>query len=205
MKLKKVGFSLALCPLVFFCSCAVVGHKFEAPSAEQLEFGKLTPAAAITAYGKPEVKTDTVNSDGSFEVYKYTYAENGVGSVNARQLLLEFKEGKLNAYYFWSTFDKDKTKVDMAGVEKLKAGVGKLTKDEVMALAGKPNAKGLCPTVLTDLKDKCPKNTEVWGWLRTDNINVWIPRKITTSELYVSFDADGKLSGVSAANADPSH
>ena len=205
MNLKKLLFSMGLCPLIFLCSCAVVGHKFEMPSAEQLAFGQLTPSEAISAFGKPQVKTDTVNTDGDFEVYKYTYAENGVGSVNARQMLLEFKGGKLNAYFFWSTFDKDKTKVDLAGVEKLKAGVGKLTKGDVLALAGNPNAKGLCPTVLVDLKDKCPKNTEVWGWLMTDNVNVWVPRKIKTSALYVSFDGEGKLSGVDAVSSNPDH
>jgi hypothetical protein len=202
MNLKKVLFTLGLVPLFLFCSCAVVGHKFDAPAPEQLEFGKLTPSEALTSFGKPAVKTDTTTKDGNFEVYKYTYAENNVGAINGRQLLLEFKEGKLNAYYFWSTFDKDKTKVDLASIDKLKAGIGKLTRDEVITLAGKPNAKALCPTILVDLKDKCDKNTEIWGWLMTDNINTWVPRKVKASELYVSFGPDGKLSGVNSVNSD---
>ena len=203
MNLKKALFSFAFVPLLLFCSCAVVGHKFEAPSPDQLEFGKLTPADALAHFGKPLVKNESVTPDGSFEVYKYTYAENGVGAVNNRQLLLEFKDGKLNGYYFLSTFDKDKTKVDLTNVDKLKAGLGKLTRDEVTALAGRPNGKALCPTVLLDFKDKCDKNTEVWGWLMSDNINVWVPRRVKTSDLYISFGSDGKISGVTSSNSNP--
>jgi hypothetical protein len=45
----------------------------------------------------------------------------------------------LNAYFYWSSFKEDKTIFNPATMDKLKAGIAKLTKDEVAALVGKPD------------------------------------------------------------------
>ena len=204
MKIQNTFISaLFVCPLVLLCSCASFGDKFSTPPADRLEFGKLTPADAITLFGKPRLTATKITPDGSYEVYKYAYAQADISAVSSRVLLLEFKEGKLNGYYFWSSFNADKTKVNLQNVDKLKAGFGKLTKDDVMALMGKPDGKAICPSVLEDFKDRCTKNTEVWGWYMTDNVSLWTmgPQKVKTEELYVSFDNSGKISGVDLAGA----
>jgi len=203
MKITKFFAICGIClPLLFLCSCASTGDKFTPPSTDQLELGKLTSADALMRFGKPRITGTRVTADGSFEIYKYVYAAADISAISQRVLLLEFKEGKLNAYYYWSSFEADKTKVDLKNMDKLKAGVGKLTKDDVVALAGKPNAKGYCPSTLSDFKDRCAKNTEIWGWLMTDNYSLWAlqPQKLKTVEMYVTFDSDGKIAGIDLAN-----
>ena len=201
--LKLFVFTAFFYPLILLCSCASYGDKFSAPPADRLEFGKLAPADAITLFGKPRLTTTKITPDGNYEVYKYTYAQADISAVSSRVLLLEFKEGKLNGYFYWSSFNADKTKVNLSDVDKLKAGFGKLTRDDVAGLMGKPDGKALCPSILADFKDRCAKNTEVWGWYMTDNISLWTlgPQKVKTEELYVSFDNSGKISGVDLAGA----
>jgi hypothetical protein len=144
-----------------------------------------------------------ITSDGNFEIYKYVYSHADISAFSTRVLLLEFKDNKLNGYYYWSSFNADKTKVNLQNIDTLKMGMGKLTKNEVIALIGKPEGKALCPTMIRDFKDECSKNTEVWGWYMADNINLWAltPQKIKTAELSVSFDSVGKISSVDLSDS----
>ena len=147
-------------------------------------------------FGQPYSTGKKTTSDGDFEIYKYAYTQVNFGEASQRMLLLEFKGGKLNAYFNWSSFNQDKTKFDPEIERKLKVGVAKFTKDQVEAMAGKPDGRALCPSMVADFKEKCAKNTEVWGWYMKDSINLWGPQNVKTTELFVSFDAAGKVSDV---------
>jgi hypothetical protein len=197
MKNQKVLLPLIFsCALMFLCSCTSVGTKFSPPDPDKLQFGKLQASDAIALFGKPDGTVRKMTSDGNLKVYKYAYALVNFGVASERVLLLEFKEEKLNAYFNWSSFREDKTTFDPATVDKLKAGIAKLTKNEVTALVGKPDGKALCPSTITCFKDHCDKNTEVWGWYMKDNLNFWRPPNVKVTELFVSFDANGTISDV---------
>ncbi|HSY10418.1 MAG TPA: hypothetical protein VK840_05835 [Candidatus Dormibacteraeota bacterium] len=197
MKIQK-AFALLLfgSSLIFLCSCASVGTKFRPPDVDTLQFGKMQTSDALTLFGKPHFMVKDTTADGSFEIYKYEYTKIVFGNVSQRVLLLEFKEGKLNGYFCWSSFKQDKSRFDPKAVDKLKAGTGKLTNSDVLALVGKPDGKALCPSTIVDFKERCAKNTEVWGWYMKDNISVWDPENIKITELFVSFDANSKVSDV---------
>lgn len=155
---------------------------------------------ALTLFGKPTSTETKVTPDGSYEFYKYDNAKIGLIIVSERVLLLEFKDGKLNGYVRWSSFDEDKTKVDLKSVDKLKQGLGKLTKNDVLQLVGKPDSKAFCPSMIDEFKEKCAKNTEVWEWYMRDKSGLQ-PNVFNYSQLYISFDASGKISGVEAENS----
>jgi hypothetical protein len=116
-------------------------------------------------------------------------------------MLLEFKEDALNGHYCWSSFSKDRKSVNSTNLDQLRPGFGKLTKGDVLALAGRPAAKTLWPSTLIDFKDRCGKNTEVWGWYAEERfeVNGTNPK---TQALYISFDGDGQVSGVKTAEMD---
>jgi hypothetical protein len=101
--------------------------------------------------------------------------------------------------YSWSSFNEDKTKLDLKNLGKLRAGLGKLTKDDVLQMVGKPNSKALCPSMIDEFKEKCAKNTEVWGWYMRDRSG-FNPAIFNWSALYISFDASGNISSVEAEN-----
>jgi hypothetical protein len=197
MKIREAFvWMVSISSLVFLCSCASFGTKFTPPSPDKLMFGKMTSEEALKLFGKPYALVNKTTTNGTYITYKYSYAQADPGSVNSRELLLEFKEDKLNGYYGWSSFGTDKSKFDPNIADKLRAGVGKLTKDEVAVLVGAPQGKALCPSVITNFKESCEKNTEVWGWYMSDNINLWVRKDVKSVELTVSFGADGKVSGV---------
>jgi hypothetical protein len=194
--------ALFLCgsSLIFLCSCASnVGTRFSMPDVDKLQFGKMQTSDASTLFGKPNSTKINVTPDGNYEFYKYDNAKVGLIYVSERVLLLEFKDGKLNGYYSWSSFNEDKTKLDLKNLGKLRAGLGKLTKDDVLQMVGKPNSKALCPSMIDEFKEKCAKNIEVWGWFMRDRSG-FNPAIFNWSALYISFDASGNISSVEAEN-----
>lgn len=197
MKIERVFFltALVISSLLLY-SCATEGTNFKAPSTDKLQFGKITPPEALKLFGKPYQSWTKTTTNGTYLVYKYAYSATGPGSLYQRVLLLEFKDGKLNGYFCWSSFEMDKSKFNSDVTNKLKNGIGKLTKNDVMSLAGPPQGKALCPSVTSDFKDQCENNTEVWGWYMRDKISLWSNINVNTTKLIVSFGADGKISDV---------
>jgi hypothetical protein len=96
---------------------------------------------------------------------------------------LEFKDGLLNGYLYWSSFAEDKTHAHLSNINKLR--IRESTKNDAMLLLGKPHGKFLCPTTFAHVKVKCDKASEIWFWneLRTDNMR----------RIVVSYDQDGKV------------
>lgn len=118
-------------------------------------------------------------------------SRNLLGKASMRNLLLEFKDDQLNAFSYVSSFDIDKTHVDLLKAEQIKVGTS--TKDDMLQLFGKPQAKALCPSLLSNFQDKCAKVTEIWAWNEFDN-----PRSFGSNDprgmksVFVMFDASNK-------------
>lgn len=197
MKIGKLLVGLGLCGLtVLLSSCVGFGTKFDTPSDEALVLGKMTPVESLKQFGQPYGKSTKSTKNGDYLTYTYDFAVNRFGTISSRVLLLEFKENTLNGYYWWSSFKEDKTTVNQDCFGKLQAGIGKLTKADVLALAGKPNGKAHCPTLISDFKEACEKNSEVWGWYMREQVDVTGERTPKSLELTITFDADGKVSTV---------
>ena len=173
MKIKQAFIGIICLNLLFLCSRVSVGDKFQTPSLEKLELGKLAPADAFALFGKPKLTASEIKPTGNFEFYHYRFSRADISAVSTRETVLEFKDGKLNGYFYWSSFHDGKTKVDVDNINKLKAGFGTMDKDDVLVLMGEPDGKAMCPTEITNFKDHCDKNTEVWGWFTANNISLW--------------------------------
>jgi len=184
--------------LSFLCSCYTVGPKFTLPNTDELQLGKLQPTNCIAHFGKPTSTAIKTTVGASYVDYKYDDSLVRAFSVSERVMFLEFKNGKLNGYCLWSSFNKDKTKFDMKNVDNVKAGVGKLTERDVLNILGKPNAKAFCPTTIEELKEDCSTNTEVWGWYMRGKSGA-DPARFDVSQIYIWFDAAGKISSVEAS------
>lgn len=196
MKVKLFSAAVASVCFLFLCSCASVGDKFAMPSDDKLELGKLTSSQATSFFGKPKLTATKLTTLGNFEYLKYNFSRVDISAVSTKQLVLEFKDDKLNGYYYWSSFHDDKTTVNVTNVNAIKMGFGKMTKEEVLQLLGKPYGKALCPSEITNFKDACEKNTEVWGWFMANNVSLWGPQNAGMAEVVVSFNNDGKVSAV---------
>jgi hypothetical protein len=149
------------CLALLVCSCVSVGKKFELPDATRLRIGELTPTEAHATFGNPAGIEKKMTSNGNFEMYGYAYGNMGFSKANVRLMTLEFKNGKLNGYSLGSTFEKDKTLADLSKAAEIKAGIGRLTKEDVIRIAGQPNGRYLCPTLWEDYKGKCEAGMEL--------------------------------------------
>ena len=205
MKIRRMFAVLLMATsMSFLCSCFTVGTKFTLPDAEKLQLGKLQPADCLSLFGKPTATASQTTTDANYVFYRYEDSLVRALSVSERALVLEFKDGKLNGYFYWSSFNKDKTKVDMKNVDKLKAGVGKLTEGDVLAVVGKPNLKAFCPTFIDELKQDCGTNKEVWGWYMRGDAG-YDPHLYNISKIIVWFDAAGKVSRVDSERNELNH
>ncbi len=97
-------------------------------------------------------------------------------------MALEFKDGLLNGYVYYSSFDEDRTKVPRSNIDGII--IGKSTKDDILTLFGKPHGKILCPTTFSNLKVKCDKATEIWLWNQLER---------GYKMMAVSFNKDGEV------------
>ncbi len=181
--------------LVLLTSCVVSdGHNFDFSNVSKLDLRQMKDTEYNNLFVEPWREEKTTTDDDKFDNIKYYYASgnsfSGRGSV--RILLLEFKDGQLNAYDYASSFDEDKTRIDLTGVAKLKIGVS--TKGDVFSALGRPHGKALCPTEIENFKDKCDRAAEIWGWGEYEKYHTRVKEKRPkVTKVFVMFDKEGKV------------
>jgi hypothetical protein len=206
---KQMRLAWSVAPLIFvtlaagLCGCASVGHSFNNTAAENLDIGQMQSSDYRSVFGKKPVATAlTTTADGRFEVARYSYAFADLGTAKARILILEFKDGKLNAFVYLSSFDEHQTHVPFDKINEISSRVS--TKTDVLKVLGKPNGKALCPSTLEDFKGKCEKCVEIWTWQTMSSISTFGAayggKQPSIQNIYISFDKDGVVSEVSTSS-----
>jgi hypothetical protein len=195
---------LCLASIALVSGCVSVGHTFSYATASNLELGQLTLSDCRSVFGeKPSAVSQQINADGKYDIVRYTYAHANMGSARARTLILEFKDGKLNAYVYISSFAGELISVPVDKINQLKKGES--TKADVLNLLGKPNGKALCPSTLDDFKSRCAGNSEIWTWQSIGSLSTFGAayggERPTVTTLFVTFDKTGVVNEIQSANA----
>lgn len=187
--------------ICLLCGCASVGKDFKYQSTASLELGKTSSTSYQTMFGKPNAVELKDTSDGHFELVRYLYAHANLGSARSRLLDLEFRGGSLNAYHYLSSFDNDKTEVDIAQLKRIVRGTTK--KDEVLKILGTPHGKARCPTQNADFKEKCSKGTEVWVWTAMAKLSTFGAAfggdQVSMHNVFIVFDKDDVVTEVESS------
>jgi hypothetical protein len=189
---------LAGVALVSGCS---IGHTFNHEAASNLELGQITLSDYRSVFtNSPNTVSQRINANGTYNIVHYRLRHGNLQAITIRGLLLEFKDGKLNAFVHVSNFEGEKTPVPVDNMNQLKRGES--SKPEVFRLLGKPNGKALCPSTLADFKDRCDGNSEIWTWQSLgDQPNEGKKTKPpATTNLYVSFDKTGVVNEIETAS-----
>jgi outer membrane protein assembly factor BamE (lipoprotein component of BamABCDE complex) len=200
----KIGMGLACCGLVLFATgCASVGHDFNHDAAANLELGRLQKSDCYAKFGEhPQATSEKTTVDGHFETIRYVHAFADMGSAKARVLVLEFKNGTLNAFIYLSSFDEHQGSLLSDKLGSIAPHVS--TKDNVLTLLGKPNGKALCPTTLADFKENCDKCVEVWKWASMTSVSTFGAayggKKPSTASISVGFDHNGVVTDITTAS-----
>src|SRR5689334_18167547 len=197
MKSQKWTVGL-LCVITLMTGCVNVGTNYKFDKVSALKLGELESRDYVALFGKPRSTRTLTTKEGKYEFATYSFAQAGMDKGRFRLLNLEFKDGKLNAYDFLSCFEEDQTRVDNSKIDAIRAGINKLTREDVKSLAGKPHGQAKCPTKLGDFKPYCDKANEVWVWMAAEQLNLF-GRDKDKFKIYgaaVLFGDDGKVSDV---------
>jgi len=187
---KSAVLLLTLMAACLSSGCATVGKSFNHENVQKLDLGQLKSAEYRSMFGEPRSVNKTSNTNGEYEAVRYIYAYADLGTATARVLDLEFRNGLLNAYVYVSGFSEDKTTVDRALVNEVKAGQAK---EEVLRKLGKPSGKALSPCLLVDYKDKFKTGSEIWSWQTVNKLATLGSNPTEQTSVYVVFDAGGKV------------
>src|ERR1017187_605208 len=176
--------------------CASGGHHFNFAAADSLELGQMQSSDYRNVFGnKPTAYQKKSTSDGQFEIARYEYAFADMSTTEMRVLILEFKDGNLNAFQHLSSFNAGKTAAPVGNADPIKQGVS--TKDDVLGILGKPNGRAKCPTLLQDFKGLCDKGAEVWNWKGMKKLSTWVAAygggRAKVQSVSIVFDANGKV------------
>jgi hypothetical protein len=183
----------------FLSGCASAGHTFNYAAASNLELGQL----ALSDYRsvgneRPSATSHHINADGTYDILRFNYGQADLASINTRALMLEFKDEKLNAYLHVSNFKGEMISIPMDKIGQIKKGES--TKTDVLNLLGKPTGKALCPTTLSDFKERCNGNSEIWTWQSLGSLSSWsrsLQAPVTT--VFVTFDNAGVVKEIESA------
>jgi hypothetical protein len=190
---------LALCLMAgtaLLSGCAGLGHGFNYNAVANLELRKTQVSDCAAIFGaKPNATSEVTTADGKFETERYQ--DVGVDTVVDRAciVVLEFKDGSLNAFTQLSNLDNEQNLVLIENASQVKIHAS--TKADVLRILGIPNGKALCPSLLS--KSECEKCVEVWCWQSMGTISKFAfanGYKPETKSIVVSFDKDGTVSNI---------
>jgi len=126
------------------------GSDFVRPSEGDLVVGKSTLAEVTTKMGNPLQSGQMTKNEKPLKISKYAYAASGgesayPGVTPARSMTFLFHEDKLVGKEFVSSFKQDST--DFDGQKVASISKGKSTKQDVVALLGKPSGEAVYPVI----------------------------------------------------------
>ena len=143
---------------LFLTGCMSIGDEFNYQSVNALVLGEKPDADYEIMFGKPQTVRSRKDPDGEFKQVTFAY---GVYYDGIRVLTLEYRNETLNAYYYFSNFDGERSQIGAASFERVEIGQ---TKEEVEQLLGKPNGQALCPCYLKLFEEHCEFGSEIWTW-----------------------------------------
>lgn len=175
---------------VSILSACTSGYQFKSERFADLDLHKVKEAEYAGIFGEPFKTTNMVVSGDKYQIVMYLFGfRTFLRNPSARYLFIEFRNEELNAYIYASSFNSDKTNVDISKVDNIKIGIS--TKDDVLTFLGNPYGKAFCPSQLQDFKDNCAKAQEVWEWImfKLGHTGIIAEKKF----IIIMFDQNGKV------------
>ncbi|MBS0342651.1 MAG: outer membrane protein assembly factor BamE [Proteobacteria bacterium] len=146
----KIHSLLALVVIATAGLTGCAGTNFVRPAEGELVVGKSARAEVTKKMGDPWQTGELMKNDQTLKLAKYAYAATGgesayPGVIPARGLTFAFFNDKLVSQEFVSSFKEDST--DFDGKKLASIVKGKSTKQDVVALLGKPTGEAIYPVI----------------------------------------------------------
>ena len=191
---RTLGLLVGSILLAILSGCASVGVNYNYTNVPKLKINEFNIEDVNTVFGKPFKTAQNITKDGTYDIFRFEYAFADVGTARGRVLLLEFLNGKLNAYSSNSSFDEDRTLFNGENINQIKIGV--TAHEDAVSILGKPQGKANCPSTIDDYKKRCEDATTVWSWMSQRKIATMAMKNVGGSNVFLSFDSNGKVSNI---------
>lgn len=186
---RNLFFALA-CLATVLTGCA--GKDFVRPAEGEIELGKSSEADVSKRMGEPYQKGEITKNDKQLKVARYAYASTGgepayPNVTPARAIAFTYYNGVVTSQDFVSSFKSDSTDFDESKISSIVKG--KSTRQDVIALFGKPAGEAIYP-MIKGQNDRAIMYS--YSHVTGSVFNMKFYRK----ELIVSFDSSGLVSDV---------
>jgi len=162
-RLSLPGVVLLLGIVCLHSGCMTAGRDFKYQNIAALELGRNRSTEYESTFGLPKAVNVKETADGKFESVSYRYLRvDSFGDPFLRALDLEYRNGVLNAYKYFSNFEADKTTVEIEQLKQIQRGAS--SKSDVLRVLGKPHGMARCPSHSGYFEDRCKSGAEVWNW-----------------------------------------
>lgn len=168
------------------------GTNFKRPDPQSLVVGKSTSADVTRVMGTPLQTGELIKNEKKLKTARYAYAEGAgkgkyPGVVPARAMVFYTFDDVLVGQEFVSSFPEDATDFDETKVQAIIKG--KSTRDDVIALLGKPNGEVIYPMIKS-------KNEVGSAYSYSHAKGSVFDMKFHSKVLVVSFDSSGLVTEV---------
>jgi hypothetical protein len=189
MHLLRIVLPLVLAALLSACA----GTNFKRPDPGVLTVGKSTAADVARVMAAPPLQSgELLKNNEKIRTTRYAYAEGAgagryPGVVPARAMVFSTFADLLVGQEFISSFPQDATEFDESKVPAIVKG--RTTRDEVVALLGRPNGEAIYPLIRSRTETGIVYS---YSHAKGSVFNM----KFYSKALIVSFDANGVVSDV---------
>jgi outer membrane protein assembly factor BamE (lipoprotein component of BamABCDE complex) len=195
----------SLLRVVIACGAAAIlagcaGADFKRPDTQSLVVGKSTSSDVVRVMGAPRQTGEALKNDQKIRTFSYVYAEAAgaaaaPGVTPARAMVFSTYNEVLVGQEFVSSFAQDSTNFDDSKIAAIVKG--KSTRDDVVAVLGKPSAEYLYPMLKQQGDTGIGYN---YSQAKGSAFNMRFYRKA----LVVSFDKDGRVTDIDySASGEP--
>ncbi|MBB5407660.1 hypothetical protein HDG34_001592 [Paraburkholderia sp. HC6.4b] len=189
MKSKKI-LVVTLFAVAFLSGCA--GTDFVRPEAGRLDVGKSTAADVEAMMGKPYQNGEVTKNGQIIKVKKYAYANTAGEAVKsgvtpARAMNFSLFNNTLVGDEFVSSFKSDSTDFDESKVGSI--AKGQTTRDDVIAMLGKPSGRAIYPLIKN-------KDDDALIYSYTQVSGSAFSLKFNNKQLVIAFNDKGVVSDV---------
>ncbi len=193
----KNSISTILLAIVAATLTGCAGSDFVRPTEGVLVVGKSTQSDVVAKMGNPLQTGEMTKNEKQLKVTKYAYASTGgdpaqPGVTPARAMTFTFFNEKLTSQEFISSFKQDSTDFDAGKIASI--AKGKTTKEQVIALLGKPSGEAIYP-IIKGTNDRA----YVYSYVQAKG-SVF-DMKFYRKALTVSFNGDGVVTDVEYATS----
>ncbi|MBP7051952.1 MAG: hypothetical protein KBE65_13135 [Phycisphaerae bacterium] len=205
-----LAYTVLLGSLAVSCSCAATtGRSFQMSAVEALDLGQARDQIDLARLGAQSFGETRMTPQGRCELVGRYYQYVTSFSVTGCAVVLEFRNDRLNGFHFISERREDRTTVDLAHAETLESETGRLTKDDVLSLLGKPHGKVLMPTIMPWYEELSltPNVAEIWGYNNAPARQRFgkFAGFICANTIFVCFDQAGTICRVTVEQGDRYH